>query len=139
MLADLFHLKAQRRWQNAENHAWDEASQSLLRGGYFSIKHEQEQVGDRQTFALSHDLFGLKSKTLVGMDYNRIHFNLHSNSPYHDVDADGQPIDLYHPDRGQWQSASPYRNSNREDQRRNRRQSTQPVNADVSLHPMAPI
>ncbi|MGO3531796.1 TonB-dependent receptor [Pseudomonas helleri] len=106
---ELYYLKAQRRWQNAENHAWDEASQTLLRGGYFSIKHEQEQVGDRQTFALSHDLFGLKSKTLVGMDYNRIHFNLHSNSPYHDVDADGQPIDLYHPDRGQWQSASPYR------------------------------
>ena len=43
------------------------------------------------------------------MDYNRIHFSLHSNSPYHDVDADGQPVDLYHPDRGEFQSASPYR------------------------------
>ena len=106
---ELYYLKAQRRWQNAENHGWDQDRQTLLRSGYFSIKHDQEQIGDRQTFTLNHDLFGLRSKTLVGMDYNRIHFSLHSNSPYHDVDADGQPVDLYHPDRGEFQSASPYR------------------------------
>ena len=105
---ELYYLKAQRRWQNAERHAWNEDRQTLLRSGYFSIKHEQEQVGDRQTFTLSHDLFGLKSRTLVGADYNRIHFNLHSNSPYKDVNANGQPIDLYHPDRGQFESDSPY-------------------------------
>lgn len=106
---ELYYLKAQRRWQNAENHAWSESQQTLLRSGYYSIKHEQEQVGDRQTFTLNHDLFGLKSKTLVGADYNRIHFNLHSNSPYTDVNTGGQPIDLYHPDRGEFESQSPYR------------------------------
>ena len=104
----LYYLKAQRRWQNAERHAWNEDRQTLLRSGYFSIKHEQEQVGDRQTFTLNHDLSGLKSRTLVGADYNRIHFNLHSNSPYTDVNTNGQPIDLYHPDRGQFESRSPY-------------------------------
>ena len=106
---ELYYLKAQRRWQNAENHAWNEDRQTLLRSGYFSIKHEQEQVGDRQTFTLNHDLFGLDSRTLVGADYNRIHFNLHSNAPYNDVDPSGQPIDRYHPDRGEFESASPYR------------------------------
>ena len=106
---ELYYLKAQRRWQNAENHAWNESQQTLLRSGYYSIKHEQEQVGDRQTFTLNHDLFGLKSRTLVGADYNRIHFNLHSNSPYKDVNTNGQPIDLYHPDRGEFESQSPYR------------------------------
>ena len=106
---ELYYLKAQRRWQNAENHAWNESQQTLLRSGYYSIKHEQEQVGDRQTFILNHDLFGLKSRTLVGADYNRIHFNLHSNSPYTDVNTNGQPIDLYHPDRGEFESQSPYR------------------------------
>ena len=106
---DLYYLKAQRRWQNAENHAWDQDRQTLLRSGYFSIKHDQEQIGDRQTFTLAHDLFGLKSKTLVGMDYNRIHFSLHSNSPYQDIDTNGQPIDINYPDRGQFQSDSPYR------------------------------
>lgn len=106
---ELYYLKAQRRWQNAENHAWDQASQSLLRSGFFSIKHDQEQLGDRQTFTLNHDLFGLNSKTLVGMDYNRIHFSLHSNAPYDDVAPNGQPVDLYHPNRGQFESASPYR------------------------------
>lgn len=106
---ELYYLKAQRRWQNAERHAWDEDRQTLLRSGYFSIKHQQEQVGDRQTFTLSHDLFGLKSKTLVGMDYNRIHFDLHSNAPYDDLVSGGEPIDLYHPNRGNFVSASPYR------------------------------
>ena len=106
---ELYYLKAQRRWQNAENHAWSESQQTLLRSGYFSIKHEQEQVGDRQTFTLNHDLFGLKSRTLVGADYNRIHFSLHSNSPYTDVNTDGQPIDLNNPERGEFESDSPYR------------------------------
>ena len=106
---ELYYLKAQRRWQNAEKHGWDENRQSLIRSGYYSIKHQQEQVGDRQTFTLNHDLFGLKSKTLVGVDYNRIHFDLHSNSPYKDVVAGGTPIDMYHPDRGEFTSNSPYR------------------------------
>ncbi|WP_300725238.1 TonB-dependent receptor [Pseudomonas sp.] len=107
---ELYYLKAQRRWQNAENHAWDEGQQSLLRGGYFSIKHNQEQTGDRQTFTLNHNLFGLNSRTLVGADYNRIHFNLHSNSPYDDVVGSGEPIDLNAPARDYWHSVSPYRN-----------------------------
>ncbi|WP_254518451.1 hypothetical protein, partial [Salmonella enterica] len=38
------------------------------------IKHTQEQVGDRQTFTLDHPLFGLDSRTVVGVDYNRIRF-----------------------------------------------------------------
>ena len=106
---ELYYLKAQRRWQNAENHAWDENRQTLLRSGYFSIKHQQEQVGDRQTFTLNHDLMGLNSKTLVGVDYNRIHFDLHSNAPYDDAVDGGEPIDRYHPDRGEFISHSPYR------------------------------
>nr|WP_314484427.1 TonB-dependent receptor [uncultured Pseudomonas sp.] len=106
---ELYYLKAQRRWQNAERHAWNEDQQTLLRSGYFSIKHQQEQVGDRQTFTLNHDIFGLNSRTLVGADYNRIHFNLHSNAPYDDVNPDGQPINRYHPNRGEFESASPYR------------------------------
>ena len=45
----------------------------------------------------------------MGVDYNRIHFDLHSNSPYKDVVAGGTPIDMYHPDRGEFTSNSPYR------------------------------
>ena len=106
---ELYYLKAQRRWQNAENHAWDQDRQTLMRSGYYSIKHQQEQVGDRQTFTLDHDLFGLESKTLVAADYNRIHFDLHSNAPYKDVVTGGTPIDMNHPDRGEFTSNSPYR------------------------------
>ncbi|UVM49850.1 TonB-dependent receptor [Pseudomonas sp. B21-015] len=106
---ELYYLKAQRRWQNAENYNFDRDNQQLSRSGYFGIGHKQEQVGDRQTFTFKHSLFGLDSQTVTGVDYNRIRFQLDSNSPFTDVLPDGQPVDLYHPQRGNFESADPYR------------------------------
>ncbi|WP_085711209.1 MULTISPECIES: TonB-dependent siderophore receptor [unclassified Pseudomonas] len=106
---ELYYLKAQRRWQNAENYNFDADSQQLSRSGYFGIGHKQEQVGDRQTFTFKHSLFGLDSQTVTGVDYNRIRFQLDSNSPFNDVLPNGQPLDLYHPQPGYFESANPYR------------------------------
>ncbi|MCU7249461.1 TonB-dependent receptor [Pseudomonas koreensis] len=106
---ELYYLKAQRRWQNAENYNFDSASQQLSRSGYFGIGHRQEQVGDRQTFTFRHSLFGLDSQTVTGIDYNRIRFQLNSNSPFNDLLPNGQPVDLYHPQPGYFESANPYR------------------------------
>jgi len=106
---ELYYLKAQRRWQNAENYNFDAGSQQLSRSGYFGIGHKQEQVGDRQTFTFKHSLFGLDSQTVTGVDYNRIRFQLDSNSPFNDVLPSGQPLDLYHPQAGYFESANPYR------------------------------
>ncbi|EJL93840.1 TonB-dependent siderophore receptor [Pseudomonas sp. GM102] len=106
---ELYYLKAQRRWQNAENYNFDRDTQQLSRSGYFGIGHKQEQVGDRQTFTFKHSLFGLDSQTVTGVDYNRIRFQLDSNSPFTDVLPDGQPVDLYHPQRRSFESADPYR------------------------------
>jgi iron complex outermembrane receptor protein len=106
---ELYYLKAQRRWQNAENYNFDADSQLLSRSGYFGIGHQQEQVGDRQTFTFKHSLFGLDSQTVTGVDYNRIRFQLDSNSPFNDVLPNGQPLDLYHPQTGYFESANPYR------------------------------
>lgn len=106
---ELYYLKAQRRWQNAENYNFDADSQQLSRSGYFGIGHKQEQVGDRQTFTFKHSLFGLDSQTVTGVDYNRIRFQLDSNSPFNDVLPNGQPLDLYHPQTGYFESADPYR------------------------------
>jgi len=106
---ELYYLKAQRRWQNAENYNFDRDSQQLSRSGYFGIGHKQEQVGDRQTFTFKHSLFGLDSQTVTGVDYNRIRFQLNSNSPFNDVLPNGQPLDLYHPQPGYFESANPYR------------------------------
>ncbi|EUB87572.1 TonB-dependent receptor [Pseudomonas sp. GM30] len=106
---ELYYLKAQRRWQNAENYNFDRDSQQLSRSGYFGIGHQQEQVGDRQTFTFKHSLFGLDSQTVTGVDYNRIRFQLNSNSPFNDVLPNGQPLDLYHPQAGYFESANPYR------------------------------
>ncbi|QXZ13670.1 TonB-dependent receptor [Pseudomonas sp. AO-1] len=106
---ELYYLKAQRRWQNAENYNFDTATQQLSRSGYFGIGHQQEQVGDRQTFTFKHSLFGLDSQTVTGVDYNRIRFQLNSNSPFNDVLPNGQALDLYHPQPGYFESANPYR------------------------------
>ncbi|WP_064593190.1 TonB-dependent receptor [Pseudomonas sp. DR 5-09] len=106
---ELYYLKAQRRWQNAENYNFDADSQQLGRSGYFGIGHKQEQVGDRQTFTFKHSLFGLDSQTVTGVDYNRIRFQLDSNSPFNDVLSNGQPLDRYHPQTGYFESADPYR------------------------------
>lgn len=106
---ELYYLKAQRRWQNAENYNFNTLDRQLSRSGNYGIGHQQEQVGDRQTFTFKHSLFGLDSQTLTGVDYNRIRFHLKSNSPFKDTFADGQPIDLYHPAQGDFASDSPYR------------------------------
>ncbi|QTD34062.1 TonB-dependent receptor [Pseudomonas fluorescens] len=106
---ELYYLKAQRRWQNAENYNFDAESQQLSRSGYFGIGHKQEQVGDRQTFTFKHSLFGLDSQTVTGVDYNRIRFQLDSNSPFNDILPSGQPLDRYHPQPGYFESANPYR------------------------------
>lgn len=106
---ELYYLKAQRRWQNAENYNFDADSQQLSRSGYFGIGHKQEQVGDRQTFTFKHSLFGLDSQTVTGVDYNRIRFQLNSNSPFNDVLPNGQALDLHHPQPGYFESANPYR------------------------------
>ncbi|WP_258198145.1 TonB-dependent receptor [Pseudomonas viridiflava] len=105
---ELYYLTSHRRWQNAENYNWDAATQQLSRSGYFSIKHNQEQVGDRQTFTFKHSLAGLESQSVLGMDVNRIRFKLTNNSPYDDVNPAGDPIDIENPAPGRFQSASPY-------------------------------
>ncbi|KAF1011297.1 MAG: Ferrichrome outer membrane transporter/phage receptor [Pseudomonas fluorescens] len=92
---ELYYLKNQRRWQNAENYNFTNGE--LTRSGNFSIKHNQEQVGDRQTFTFKHKLFDLDSQTVTGVEYNRIRFRLASNSPFNDVLPDGQVIDINHP------------------------------------------
>ena len=69
----LYYIKTQRYWRNAESYRWQPGDQ-VKRSDFYEIKHTQEQVGDRQTFTLEHALFGLESRSVVGVDYNRIHF-----------------------------------------------------------------
>lgn len=104
---ELFYLKNQRRWQNAENYNFTDGQ--LTRSGNFGIKHNQEQVGDRQTFTFKHTLFGLDSQTVAGVEYNRIRFRLASNSPFEDTFTNGQPIDVNHPAPGQFASNDPFK------------------------------
>ncbi|MFK3643074.1 TonB-dependent receptor [Pseudomonas protegens] len=106
---ELYYLKAQRRWQNAENYNFNSLGRQLTRSGNFGIGHQQEQVGDRQTFTFKHSLLGLDSQTLTGVDYNRIRFHMKSNSPFTDSFTHGQPVDLYHPAPDDFASDSPYR------------------------------
>lgn len=104
----LYYLKARRYWRNAENFTWDAAQGQLNRREHLEIKHNQEQIGDRQTFTFNHSLFGLASRTLVGGEFNRIRFNLANNSPYTDVGG-GELIDPWNPAPGYYQSLDAYR------------------------------
>ena len=69
---ELYYLKAQRRWQNAENYNFNSLGRQLTRSGNFGIGHQQEQVGDRQTFTFKHSLLGLDSQTLTAVSYTHL-------------------------------------------------------------------
>ena len=103
----LYYIKSRRHWRNAENYSWDVDREQLLRQSYLEIKHNQEQIGDRQTFIFDHSLFGLASRTLVGVEYNKVRFNVDSNAPYNDVGGDY--IDPWQPAPGWFHSDSPTR------------------------------
>jgi iron complex outermembrane recepter protein len=103
----LYYIKSRRHWRNAENYSWDADREQLERQSYLEIKHNQEQIGDRQTFTFDHSLFGLASKTLVGVEYNKVRFNVDSNRPYNDVGGDY--IDPWQPTPGWFHSDSPTR------------------------------
>ena len=103
---ELSYLKNQRRWQNAESYNYVDGG--LVRQSYLGIKHNQEQVGDRQTFTFKHTLFGLDSQTVTGVEYNRIRFRLASNAPFDDTTTNGQPVDIQHPVPQPFESASPF-------------------------------
>ncbi|MBA1275688.1 TonB-dependent receptor [Stutzerimonas azotifigens] len=107
----LYFIKSRRHWRNAEAYRWDDSRGQLLRGDYLEIRHNQEQLGARQSFTMEHSLFGLSSKTVVGTEYNRIRFGADNNAPYTDVGGDY--IDPWNPADGYFQSASPYGPNNR--------------------------
>lgn len=98
----LYYIKSRRHWRNAEDYTWDPTREQLERASYLEIKHTQEQIGDRQSFTFDHSLFGLNSKTVVGAEYNKIRFNVDSNSPYNDVGGDY--VDPWSPAPGGFQS-----------------------------------
>lgn len=98
----LYYIKTQRYWRNAESYRWQPGDQ-VKRSDFYEIKHTQEQVGDRQTFTLEHALFGLDSRTVVGVDYNRIHF-----ARQHDFGSSfSDSVPLAGSGGGQYQSTDP--------------------------------
>ena len=98
----LYYIKTQRYWRNAETYRW-QPGDLINRSSFYEIKHTQEQVGDRQSFTLDHSLFGLGSRTVVGVDYNRIHF-----ARQHDFDSSfSDTVPLAGSGGGQYQSNDP--------------------------------
>ncbi|MBM3104597.1 TonB-dependent receptor [Pseudomonas sp. V1] len=103
----LYYIKSRRHWRNAEDYTWNSGAGQLERASYLEIKHDQEQIGDRQSFSFDHSLFGLASKTVVGAEYNRIRFGIDSNSPYNDIGGD--LVDPWNPAPGYFHSKDPTR------------------------------
>ncbi|MFP6847705.1 MAG: TonB-dependent receptor [Pseudomonas sp.] len=100
----LYFIKTQRYWRNSEAYRWQPGDQ-VERGDFWRIKHTQEQLGDRQSFSLDHRLFGLDSRTVVGVDFNRIRFVRH-----HDFDNNfADVVPLGQSSAGTYQSTDDYR------------------------------
>lgn len=100
----LYFIKTQRYWRNSEAYRW-QPGDLVERGDFWRIKHTQEQLGDRQSFTLDHHLFGLGSRTVVGVDYNRIRFARH-----HDFgNTFGDVVPLGQSGGGTYQSTDDYR------------------------------
>lgn len=100
----LYFIKTQRYWRNTESYRWQPGDQ-VERGDFWRIKHAQEQLGDRQSFTLDHALFGLDSRTVVGVDYNHIRFARH-----HDFDNTfSDSVPLGQSGGGAYQSTDAYR------------------------------
>lgn len=99
----LYYIKTQRYWRNAEAYRWQPGDR-IERSEFYNIKHAQEQVGDRQTFTLEHAVFGLNSRTVVGGDYNRVHF-----ARQHDFASSfTDTVPLSGTRGGQYQSTDPF-------------------------------
>ncbi|NVL47596.1 TonB-dependent receptor [Pseudomonas syringae pv. actinidiae] len=105
---ELYYLTSHRRWQNAENYNWDAATQQLSRSGYFSIKHNQEQVGDRQTFTFKHSLGGLDSQSGAGNGRQPHPLQADQQFALQRCESGGRPDRYRAPAPGLFQSASPY-------------------------------
>ncbi|MBA1265466.1 TonB-dependent receptor [Stutzerimonas stutzeri] len=98
----LYYIKTQRYWRNAESYDW-QPGDLIDRSSFYEIKHTQEQVGVRQAFTLEHPLFGLDSRTVVGVDYNRIRF-----ARQHDFGSSfSDTVPLGGSSSGQYQSNDP--------------------------------
>jgi iron complex outermembrane recepter protein len=107
----LYYIKSRRHWRNAEEYTWDADSGLVGRASFLEIKHNQEQIGDRQSFTFDHALFGLASKTVVGVEYNKIRFNVDSNANSNGkfIDDSKDPLDPWQPTPGAFHSGSPLR------------------------------
>lgn len=100
----LYYIKTQRYWRNSEAYRW-QPGDTVERGDFWRIKHNQEQLGDRQSFSLDHALLGLDSRTVVGVDYNHIRF-----ARYHDFDNSfTDSVPLGQSGGGSYQSTDSYR------------------------------
>ncbi|WP_313243427.1 TonB-dependent receptor [Stutzerimonas nitrititolerans] len=98
----IYYIKTQRYWRNAESYGWQPGN-LIDRSSFYEIKHTQEQVGVRQAFTLEHTLFGLDSRTVVGADYNRIRF-----ARQHDFGSNfSDTVPLGGSGGGQYQSSDP--------------------------------
>lgn len=100
----LYFIKTRRYWRNSEAYRW-QPDDRVERSDFWRIKHSQEQLGDRQSFTLEHALFGLDSRTLVGVDYNQIRFVRHHD--FGNTFSDSVP--LGQSGGGLYQSTDPYR------------------------------
>lgn len=89
----VYFFHADRKWVDAESYGFNTATRLIDRDRFF-VFHRQNLIGDQASATWSRDLFGLKNKLVVGIDYNHLDFRRARGFP------DGDSVDPFNPARG---------------------------------------
>jgi iron complex outermembrane receptor protein len=79
---ETYRLSTDRHWRNLENYTFQPASGLIRRTGYLEILHDQTQTGNRLELRSEGRLAGLRHRSLLGFDANRIEFLHTNNAPF---------------------------------------------------------
>jgi iron complex outermembrane recepter protein len=89
--SEAYRLVSKRHWRNVESYYWNADTGLIDREGYYEIRHDETQAGDRTVAVFNHELSGLENGLAVGFDVNTINFRYHDDfltDAYSTVDID---------------------------------------------------
>lgn len=77
---DIYHLWANKYWNNSENATYVPASNQVRQGSFLELYHIQRQTGIRSTVNINRPIGSFENSLVVGFDHNRISYRNVSNS-----------------------------------------------------------
>lgn len=76
---DIYHMDAEREWQNLEEYSYNSATEMIDRAFYLGIIHEEEQLGTRFDFLIDSEIAGMPNTISIGAEANDIELSYLNN------------------------------------------------------------